>query len=181
MNMQKINNINKPDIVSILTKEGIELRQRGNTFWALCPLNPERTPSFKVDSERQTYYCFGKCGTGGDVITFIQKLKGYFFKDALVYLGITTGKPPKINHREIKKRDAVKKFKQWCNSYYDLLCIFYREWQDVKPRIKSIDDAEKYAEFYNEEIKAQYKMDILCSRDEQVKFELFREVMSYAN
>lgn len=178
--MQKINNIIKPNIFSILEKEGIALKQRGKDFWSLCPLHSEKTPSFKIDPERQTYHCFG-CGAGGDVITFIQKLKGYSFKDALRYLGISSGKPPKPNTIEIKKRDAVKKFKLWCEEYYDLLCIFYRTWNDVKARIKTVDDMEKYAEFYNEEIKAQYHMDILMGRDDEEKYEMYREVMGYAN
>jgi hypothetical protein len=173
--MQKINNIIKPDIVNILIKEGIELNQRGKYFWGLCPLHPEKTPSFKVDSERQTFYCFG-CNQGGNVISFIIKLKGLSFKDALRYLGITTGKPPKINYREIKKKDAVKNFKVWCEEYYDWCCEFYRLWYQVKMNIRTIEDAEKYAPFYHREPVIEHYMDLLCSNDNEAKFELYREV-----
>ena len=41
---------------------------------ALCPIHDEKTPSFHVDQERQTWHCFGACATGGDVITLAQEL-----------------------------------------------------------------------------------------------------------
>jgi len=167
--------IAKPDIVNILNKEGIELRRTGKYFWVLCPLHSEKTPSFKVDPEKQTFYCFG-CNTHGDIITFIQKLKNISFRDALVYLGIATGKPPKINPRELEKRDAVRKFKAWCNEYYDSLCEFYRLWYQVKINIKTIEDAEKYSEFYHAEPIIVYHMDIIFGRDEEAKFKLYKEV-----
>lgn len=151
------------------------MKQRGKDFWALCPLHSEKTPSFKVDIEKQTYHCFG-CNQAGDVITFIQKLKGYSFKNACKYLGITTGKPPKPNNREIKKRDIVKKFRAWCDSYYDSLCEFYRLWYQVKMNIRTIEEAEKYALFYHREPVITYHMDILCSTDNEAKFELYKEV-----
>ena len=173
--------LQKPDIVNILIKEGIELKQRGKDFWALCPLHTEKTPSFKADSEKQTFYCFsGKCNTGGDVITFIQKLKGYSFKEACRYLGISPGKPPKPNPRQIKKRELVKGFKQWCDSYYGELCEFYRLWNDVKARSKTIEEAGKFSEFYHREPIITYQMDILCSNDNEAKFELYKEV-NYAD
>ncbi|MEK6591141.1 MAG: CHC2 zinc finger domain-containing protein [Nitrospinota bacterium] len=169
----------KPDILNILIKEGIELNQRGKYFWSLCPLHSEKTPSFKVDSEKQTFFCWG-CNTGGDIITFIQKLKGYPFKDACRYLGITTGKPPKSNTRELKKREAFNKFKQWCNEYYNSLSDFYRLWQDVKENIKTIEDAERFSRFYHAEPVIVYYMDIFHSRDEEAKFKLFKAV-NYGN
>ncbi len=77
--------MNKPDIETILRNEGIELKLKGKSLWGLCPFHSERTPSFKVDLERQSFYCFG-CGSGGDVIAFIQKYKGLSFKESLRYL-----------------------------------------------------------------------------------------------
>ena len=39
-----------------------------------CQIHDERTPSFSVDLERQTWRCFGACSTGGDVVALVQKL-----------------------------------------------------------------------------------------------------------
>src|SRR3990167_8163608 len=67
--------IAKPEIIETLSREGVELRQRGRISWACCPLHQERTPSFCVDREKQRFKCFG-CGVGGDVVDFGMKHKG---------------------------------------------------------------------------------------------------------
>jgi DNA primase len=168
--------LQKPDIVFVLEKEGIALTRKSKNFWGLCPLHSAKTPSFKVNTEKQTFFCFG-CNQGGDVISFIEKYKNLSFRDALIYLGIATGKPPKPNTRELKKRELVKEFKQWCDVYYDDLCRFYRLWQDVKESIKTIEDAEKFSKFYHREPVITYHMEILCSDDNEAKFELYREAI----
>jgi len=53
----------------------------GRGFQALCPFHPEKTPSFMVYEDNNTYYCFG-CASGGDNITFITKLEGLTFRSA---------------------------------------------------------------------------------------------------
>lgn len=40
----------------------------------LCPVHDERTPSFRLDLERQTWRCFGACARGGDVIDLAREL-----------------------------------------------------------------------------------------------------------
>ena len=54
-----------------------DLRQVGpGKFRGCCPLHQERTGSFYVFSDRQSWRCFGACATGGDVITLTQRLMG---------------------------------------------------------------------------------------------------------
>lgn len=128
---------NKPDIASTLRAEGIDLTQRGQSFWAVCSFHAEKTPSSKVDPERQTFYCFG-CGAHGDVIDFIQRFKGLTFKDTLTYLGMTTGKPNRQAQqrieREKRKRAAVAAFRAWCANEYNELADNYRKLQQAKDR-----------------------------------------------
>ena len=50
----------------------VQLRRSGRTYSGLCPFHSEKTPSFVVYPETQSFYCFG-CGAGGDVITFITR------------------------------------------------------------------------------------------------------------
>ena len=51
------------------------LRRTGSGRLAgLCPLHDDKSPSFSVDPERQSWRCFGACGTGGDVISLAQAL-----------------------------------------------------------------------------------------------------------
>ena len=47
----------KPDIKTIIENEGIELKRRGRDYWANCPFHTDKTPSFKINLERQTWYC----------------------------------------------------------------------------------------------------------------------------
>jgi len=63
----------------------VALRKSGKSFQGLCPFHNERTPSFYVFPESQTWRCFG-CHEGGDVFTFVEKQQGLDFRDALQYL-----------------------------------------------------------------------------------------------
>ena len=53
---------------------------------APCPFHEERTPSFKLDVERQTWRCFGACQTGGDIFSFVMRADGLKFNEALDFL-----------------------------------------------------------------------------------------------
>jgi DNA primase len=171
--------IQKPDIMIILEKEGIELKQKGKYFWGLCPLpeHNENTPSFKIDPERQTFYCFG-CHEHGDVITFIEKYRGLSFKEALQYLSISNNTPYKQNPRELRKRELIKQFKQWCCQKHEVLCSSYRNLQAAKNNVKTERDLGKLAPFYHQENIWLYEIEILHGNDEEAKFELYREVIN---
>ena len=71
--------------------ERVPLVQKGRVFWACCPFHDEKTGSFKVDPERGTWYCFGACRKGGDVISFLQESDGVTFMDALEILASRVG------------------------------------------------------------------------------------------
>ena len=69
----------------------VQLKRSGrNTFKGLCPFHQEKTPSFHVDSARQTYHCFG-CGKGGDVFRFFMEKENVGFSDALHMLAARVG------------------------------------------------------------------------------------------
>jgi hypothetical protein len=74
------------DIVSIAERYS-SLKKSGNYFKGNCPLHRERTPSFFVYPERQTWHCFGACNTGGDVISLVMKVENTDFKGAVAILG----------------------------------------------------------------------------------------------
>ena len=61
----------KNDIETV-AGEHVELRKRGHILTGLCPFHNEKTPSFTVYPDTQSFYCFG-CGAGGEVITFTRK------------------------------------------------------------------------------------------------------------
>jgi DNA primase len=68
----------------------VALRKAGKSFQGLCPFHNERTPSFYVFPESQTWHCFG-CNEGGDVFTFVEKQQGLDFHEALLYLAEKAG------------------------------------------------------------------------------------------
>ena len=79
------------DIVGYVQRYVPELKKAGRNHKACCPFHTEKTPSFVVNPERQTWHCFGACAEGGDLFTFAQKLHGWDFKEALRELGQEAG------------------------------------------------------------------------------------------
>ena len=60
----------------------LTLKKAGSNYKSNCPFHNEKTPSFMVSPERQTFKCFG-CGEGGDIFTFIEKIEGVDFYNSL--------------------------------------------------------------------------------------------------
>ena len=78
------------DIVDYIQKY-VPLKRAGKTYKACCPWHQEKTPSFNVDPDRQSFRCFGACATGGDVIGFAMRHHGWSFGEALQELGKLAG------------------------------------------------------------------------------------------
>ena len=79
------------DIVDVVADYVPELKRSGRNYHARCPFHQEKTPSFVVTPERQTWRCFGACATGGDVFTFVQKIEGIDFPQAMKKLAEMAG------------------------------------------------------------------------------------------
>jgi DNA primase len=88
------------DIADIVGQH-VQLHKAGRTLKGLCPFHAEKTPSFIVSPDRQTWHCFGSCGTGGDVISFVMKHDGLDFGDALRLLAERTG--VKLKERRVSE------------------------------------------------------------------------------
>lgn len=69
------------DVVDLIGRY-VALKQKGRTFWGLCPFHGEKTPSFHVHPERQNFHCFG-CGEGGNVFAFLMKHENLSFPEAV--------------------------------------------------------------------------------------------------
>lgn len=80
----------KIDIVDFI-KTYIDVKPAGRNFKARCPFHQENTPSFMVSRERQTWHCFGSCGTGGDIFKFLMEYENIEFYEALKILAEKAG------------------------------------------------------------------------------------------
>lgn len=77
--------------IADLVAEYLPLKPAGpSRFRGLCPFHAERTPSFHVSADKQIWHCFG-CSEGGDCFSFVMRMEGMDFPEALLHLGKKVG------------------------------------------------------------------------------------------
>lgn len=97
------------EIVDLIHSYVPSLRKAGNSHKGLCPFHNEKTPSFIVFPNTQSYHCFG-CGKSGDIFNFYMEMEKVEFRDALKELGqragveVTTSAPRPPEEDEKRKR-----------------------------------------------------------------------------
>ena len=114
--------ISKETIEQVLLRNDIEsligsyvsLKRAGSNLKGLCPFHNEKTPSFTVYPQDNSFYCFG-CGAGGDAITFIKKRENLDYPDAVEFLanraGITVIKDELGGYQSAPRIDRARMFK----------------------------------------------------------------------
>ena len=117
----------KNDIESVVSSY-VQVKRRGRNLVGLCPFHSEKTGSFTVYPDNQSFYCFG-CGVGGDVVTFIRRIENLEYPEALKLLAERAGikieenfddKTAKLKMRilEINRTAAAFYYKCLTNSYF---------------------------------------------------------------
>jgi len=97
----------KVDIVDLIAAE-VQLKRSGSSFKAPCPFHAEKTPSFVVNPDRQTWHCFGACSEGGDVFSWEMKRHNVDFREALQRLAQRAGVQLRPRTPEQAQRDEQR-------------------------------------------------------------------------
>ncbi|MFH1662128.1 MAG: DNA primase [Candidatus Falkowbacteria bacterium] len=106
------------DIVDVI-REYIQLKPAGINFRANCPFHHEKTPSFMVSPEKQIWHCFG-CQEGGDVFSFVMKIEGINFVEALRLLAPKAGVQLKAQNPKLtSQRNRLLDILDLSSRYYN--------------------------------------------------------------
>ncbi|HLZ94625.1 MAG TPA: DNA primase [Candidatus Dormibacteraeota bacterium] len=98
----------KVDLVKVVS-EHVRLAKRNRDLWGLCPFHQEDSPSFKVDPQRQSWYCFG-CERHGDVFTFVELIEKTDKRGALQLLAERAGvELQKLSPEQRERSDARRR------------------------------------------------------------------------
>jgi DNA primase len=114
------------DIVEIV-QSYVPLKKAGRNYKGLCPFHAEKTPSFVVFPDTGTWHCFGACGTGGDLFTFVMKQENLDFGEALRVLAQRAGvelepRSPEAAAAE-KRLDLLREINQVAATYFHHLLL----------------------------------------------------------
>lgn len=100
----------------------VPLKQAGRNLKAPCPFHQEKTASFMVSPEKGIYHCFG-CGEGGDIFSFVQKMEGVEFREALEILARKAG----VELKERRGEDgAAKRLRARLLDAHELAVKYYQ-------------------------------------------------------
>jgi DNA primase len=100
-----------------LVGETVVLKRAGSAYKGLCPFHAEKTPSFIVSPDRESWHCFG-CGEGGDIFTFLMRRDGVDFREALSRLAEKAGvelseRSAKEDRQRRRLREALEAAIAW--------------------------------------------------------------------
>ncbi len=137
------------DIVDIISQY-VHLKRSGRNFFGLCPFHNEKSPSFSVSPDKQIFHCFG-CGVGGNVYTFLTKIEGISFIEAMqtlaqrVNIQLPTLESSGDSAKEILKSKVYKVNEFTANYYHQNL---------YKPESKVAQEYIKKRKLTNETLKS---------------------------
>jgi DNA primase len=122
----------------------VALQKSGKALKGLCPFHNERTASFYVFPESQTWRCFG-CNEGGDVFSFVQKQQGFEFREALHYLAEKAGvqveeqgdRDPEAEREANATRERLRKLNEDALLWFHQMLLRSKEAAEARAYVQS--------------------------------------------
>ncbi|GMO56202.1 MAG: DNA primase [Termitinemataceae bacterium] len=117
------------DAVAVVS-DYVQLEKKGGRFWGRCPFHNEKTPSFTVDPDKKSYYCFG-CHEGGSIVNFVMSLDKINFPQAIEKLCRRFGVPIIRKEGDVqilddsldkKQNDMFELYKRVAGTFHYFLC-----------------------------------------------------------
>jgi DNA primase len=123
-------------IVEVVS-EYVQLRRSGGNFLGLCPFHGEKTPSFNVNPAREIFHCFG-CGAGGNAFSFVMKMEGVSFPEAVKMLARKSG--IEIEERQLtpaekksqEERQQFQRINELTTAYYRSILLKREEGEQAR-------------------------------------------------
>ena len=120
------------DIRDVVDLYGVQADVKGA---ALCPFHTEKTPSFQIYKDTQSFYCFG-CGAGGSAIDFVMRMFNLSNLEAARKLGADfnlnlSGRPPtNFSFKSIAKikedKELLEEFRRWEKRAFRTVADYYK-------------------------------------------------------
>ena len=137
------------DIVDVISQY-VRLKRSGRNYFGLCPFHNEKSPSFSVSPDKQIFHCFG-CGVGGNVFTFLTKIEGIGFVEAVQTLAERANiQLPTLESSGDSKKEELKTKVYKVNEF---TANFYHE-NLYKPDAKIAQEYVKKRKLTNDTLKS---------------------------
>ncbi len=137
------------DIVDIVSQY-VQLKRSGRNYFGLCPFHNEKSPSFSVSPDKQIFHCFG-CGVGGNVFTFLMKIEGISFVEAVQTLAERANiQLPELSNNQDSTKEELKAKVYKVNEF---AAEFYHQ-NLYKPQAKMAQEYVKKRKLSNETLKS---------------------------
>lgn len=122
--------LERTSIVEVVS-DHVQLRRSGGNYTGLCPFHGEKTPSFNVNPAREIFHCFG-CGAGGNALSFVMKIEGLSFPEAVKLLARKVG--VEIEERQLTPAEQqAQSDRQAFQRINELTVAYYRSVLERQP------------------------------------------------
>jgi DNA primase len=131
----------------------VSLRRAGGNYLGLCPFHAEKTPSFNVNPAREIFHCFG-CGAGGNAFSFVMKIEGISFPEAVKLLARKSGieiEERQLTPSEKKSQDEHVQFlriNDLTTSYYRSVLLNGQEGEPARQYLSNRSVGPEISEAY---------------------------------